>query len=133
MDATLRRVVRERARDHCEYCRVRQEDDSLFTFHIEHIVPKQHGGLDTESNLSLACYHCNRHKGPNLAALDPDTNEMTRLFDPRRDVWEDHFRAVGAVITGRTPVGRATARLLKMNATIRLDVRTELLGLGSWP
>jgi hypothetical protein len=133
MDAALRRLVRERATDRCEYCRVRQEDDALFSFHIEHIIARQHGGLDDEANLALACYHCNRHKGPNLAALDPETNQMTRLFDPRRDIWDEHFRIVGAVITGRTPVGRATGRLLKMNANIRLDLRTELLGIGRWP
>jgi hypothetical protein len=58
---------------------------------------------------------------------------MTRLFDPRRDNWEEHFRAVGAVIAGLTPVGRATVRLLKMNAAIRLDLRTELLPTARWP
>jgi hypothetical protein len=58
---------------------------------------------------------------------------MTRLFDPRGDIWDEHFRAVGAVIAGRTPKGRATARLLKMNAAIRLDLRTELLGIARWP
>jgi hypothetical protein len=133
MDAALHRPVRESARDLCEDCRLRQGDDSLFTFHPEHIVARQHGGPDDESKLALACHHCNRRKGPNLAALDPNTNQMTRLFHPRRDDGEEHFRNVGAVITGRTPVGSAAARLLKMNASSRLDVRTELLGTGRWP
>lgn len=133
MDAATRRAVRERAGNLCEYCRVRQEDDPLFTFHVEHIVPRQHDGSDVTMNLALACYHCNRHKGPNLTALDPETSQTTRLFDPRRQIWEQHFRAVGAVIAGRTPVGRATVRLLKMNAAIRLDLRTELLARTRWP
>lgn len=69
-------------------CRVPQEDDAFFSFHVEHILPRQHGGLDEFGNLALACYHCNRHKGPNLAALDPETGRMPRLFNPRSDVWE---------------------------------------------
>jgi hypothetical protein len=133
MDAALRRQVRECAGHRCEYCRGRQEDDPLFSFHVEHVLRRQHGGLDAAAKLALACYHCNRHKGPNLAALDPETNQLTQLFDPRQDDWDEHFRAVGAVIAGRTPIGRATARLLKMNAAIRLDLRTELAGVRRWP
>lgn len=133
MEPALRRLVCKRARDRCEYCRLKQSDDPLFTFHTEHIIARQHGGGDEESNLALACYHCNRHKGPNLAALDPETNQMTGLFHPRQENWDDHFRVVGAVITGRTPMGRATVRLLKMNANIRLDLRTELVAIGRWP
>lgn len=133
MDAALRRLVRERARERCEYCRLTQADDAVFAFQIEHILARQHGGGDDESNLALACFHCNRHKGPNLAALDPDTNQMTRLFHPRQDSWDEHFRTVGAVITGRTAIGRATVRLLKMNASLRLDLRTELVVIGRWP
>lgn len=133
MDAATRREVRERAGNRCEYCRVRQEDDPLFTFHVEHILPRQHDGPNVATNLALACYHCNRHKGPNLAALDAETNQLTRLFDPRRDTWDEHFRAVGAVIAGRTPIGRVTVRLFKMNTAIRLDLRTELLAHARWP
>lgn len=40
-------------------------------FHVDHIIPRQHGGLTQLDNLALACLHCNRHKGPNLAGLDP--------------------------------------------------------------
>ena len=74
MDAALRRQVRQRAHDRCEYCLTRQEDDPLFPFHIEHIRPRQHEGSDDLQNLALACYHCNRHKGPNLTAIDADNH-----------------------------------------------------------
>lgn len=73
MDAATRRLVRQRANNRCEYCGLRQEDAPVATFHMEHIIPKQHGGSDDPGNLALACYHCNLHKGPNLASLDPDT------------------------------------------------------------
>jgi hypothetical protein len=133
MDAARRRRIRQRAGNCCEYCRVRQEDDAFFSFHTEHILPRQHGGTDDLANLALACYHCNRHKGPNLAALDPQTGQMTRLFNPRSDSWQEHFQVVGAVIAGRTPVGRATSSLFKMNAASRLDLRTELVARSRWP
>ena len=29
-----------------------------------------------EDNLALACAHCNRHKGPNLAGFDPETGML---------------------------------------------------------
>src|SRR5258708_7119025 len=72
-------------------------------------------------------------KGPNLAATDPESGRVTRLFDPRRDDWATVFHVFGAVIAGRTPTGRATVRLLKMNAPNRLDLRTELIARSRWP
>lgn len=112
---------------------MRQEDDGFFTYHVEHVVPRQHGGSDASSNLALACYHCNRHKGPNLAALDPESGKLARLFDPRRDSWPIHFEVDGAAVLGRTAIGRATARLLKMNVIARLELRMALARTGSWP
>jgi 5-methylcytosine-specific restriction endonuclease McrA len=64
MSAALRQLVRDRAGHRCEYRHVRQADDPFFTFHVEHIVPRQHGGATVESNLALACHHCSLHKGP---------------------------------------------------------------------
>jgi hypothetical protein len=87
MDASLRRVVRQRAENRCEYCRIHQADDPFYSFHIEHIQPRQHGGSDHQDNLALACYHCNRHKGPNLTGIDPEFGQIVRLFDPRRNLW----------------------------------------------
>jgi hypothetical protein len=51
-------------------------------FHVDHVVARQHGGRTDLSNLALACMHCNRHKGPNIAGSDPRTGEIVRLFDP---------------------------------------------------
>jgi len=62
MDAQLRQSVRVRAAYQCEYCRFPQELSEL-RFHIEHIIPRQHGGGDDADNLALACPNCNLRKG----------------------------------------------------------------------
>lgn len=50
MDAATRRLVRERAQDQCEYCRLSQEVQPYVIFHVEHIVPRKHGGSDDPMN-----------------------------------------------------------------------------------
>ena len=130
MDAVLRERIRQRAGDRCEYCRLRQEHSPYHSFHVEHVVARQHRGTDDLENLAWACHQCNLHKGTNLASVDPDTNEVTRLFHPRRDRWEEHFASEGARIVGRTAIGRTTAWLLQMNAEERIELRAVLLKLG---
>jgi hypothetical protein len=103
MDAATGEVVRERAGTLCEYCHLPQGFSGL-RFHIEHIVPRQHGGTDDTSNLALACPECNFRKGTNLTGIDPDTRQVTPLFHPRRDRWNDHFALVDGSI-GRTNLG----------------------------
>lgn len=98
----------------------------LVMFHIEHVVPRQHGGGDEIENLALACYHCNLHKGPNLTGIDPDVGTIAPLFNPRKDVWSEHFALRGVVIVGLTATGRATQRVLNMNGRTRIELRTEL-------
>jgi hypothetical protein len=122
MDARLGRLVRQRADDVCEYCGLRQEQDPL-PFHVEHILPRQHGGADTPDNLALAWHHCNLHKGPNLAGLDPETGQLTRLFDPRADRWEEHFARFGNEIVSSTAIGWTTVEVLRMNEDGRAELR----------
>jgi hypothetical protein len=124
IDAGTRRLVWNRAGGCCEYCRLQQYEEPVFSLHIEHLIPRQHLGSDHESNLALACHYCNNHKGPNLAAIDPQSGQMVELFQPRKHNWHDHFRFAGAVITGASPVGRATVQLLRMNDQNRVDLRS---------
>jgi hypothetical protein len=95
-------------------------------FHIEHIVPRQHGGSDDPSNLALACFHCNQHKGPNLTGIDPNTDQITPLFHPRAQHWHEHSALEGTEIRGLTPTGRTTVRVLAMNSDIQLEFRAQL-------
>jgi hypothetical protein len=129
MDAKLRQFARIRAGQLCEYCRVPQEFSEL-RFHIEHIVPRQHGGDDSADNLALACPYCNLRKGPNLTAIDPKTGMIEKLFNPRIDFWFDHFAYEGAYITGLTPTGRATVSLLEMNDPERQRIREIVAQIG---
>ena len=130
MDAALRTLVRNRAGNRCEYCGLHQDDEPLHRFHIEHIIPRQHGGSDEPENLALACYHCNVHKGTNQSAIDPKTGEVVRLFNPRQDRREVHFTWLGITAVGLTPTSRATVRLFKMNSLDRLELRAELRQRG---
>jgi hypothetical protein len=125
MDAETRSYVRDRAGNRCEYCHIHQQH-YIITFHVEHIVAQQHHGDNDESNLALACHFCNRHKGPNLAGMDPKTGELTRLFNPRTDTWNHHFYIHAGRIIGLTPVGRTTVYALNMNRPDRIRIRVEL-------
>lgn len=130
MDSTLRSLVRHRAADICEYCRLPQQASQFVRFHIEHIIARQHGGKSEADNLALACHSCNFHKGPNIAGIDPESGALTPLFHPRRQRWNDHFVWQGTRIEGRTAIGRATATLLAMNNWQRLEMRENLLADG---
>lgn len=132
MTDDLRRRVRRRARNGCEYCRLPQA--VIRPRHqVEHVVAIQHGGGDDAANLALACMHCNLHKGPNIAGRDPFTGELTRLFHPRRDRWNDHFAWRGAMLDGLTPVGRTTIRVLAINDPPVVAIREALIGEGRLP
>ncbi len=126
ISAAARRQIRARAGNQCEYCRLYQEDEPWVQFQIEHVIPRQHGGNDDASNLALACLNCNVHKGPNLVGIDPETERIERLFDPRNNSWEEHFEVVAPHIMGTSPCGRATVRVLKMNSENRIRLRLRL-------
>jgi hypothetical protein len=102
----------------------------FITFHVEHIEAQQHIDDDSLDNLALACPDCNRHKGPNLTTLDPDTRALVKLFHPRLDRWDDHFEFQGPIIAGRTTTGIATARLLQFNSEERVEMRRQLIAAG---
>jgi len=107
----LARAVRERAGDSCEYCRIPQFALPL-PFQIDHIIAEQHGGETFLSNLALACPHCNRYKGPNIAGVDPESGQLVRLFHPRTDLWTEHLEFEVERILGKTPIGRAAVQVM---------------------
>jgi hypothetical protein len=123
-------AVSLRAGHRCEYCRA-PEAVFNFEFEVEHIIPTSLGGTHSEENLALACRACNRSKSDRIKATDSETGQDARLFHPRQDHWEQHFKieANTAMIVGITPVGRATVEQLKMNSDLQLAARRIWLQL----
>jgi hypothetical protein len=132
MDRELEKLVWERAAGRCEYRQVHQGDLDL-PFEVDHVIAEHHLGRTEARNLCLACFACNRHKGPNVAGVDPKTRKIVPLFNPRRQKWSRHFRRAGPVLVGRTPKGRATVIALKINLDYRIDLRQGLIDEGKFP
>ncbi|MBI1918920.1 MAG: HNH endonuclease [Planctomycetes bacterium] len=132
MDEATKEAVEQRAAGLCEYCHL-PEAHVAIPFHVEHIIAKQHRGKDSAGNLAWACLRCNLQKGPNLVGIDPKTKKITRLFNPRRHVWARHFRLEGAILIGKTAVGRTTVEVLDMNDLLRVRLRQELIQQGLFP
>jgi hypothetical protein len=129
--AKLRRSVIERAHGVCEYCRIR-EVDTYLGCQIDHIVGEKHGGGTVASNLAYACTFRNRFKGSDIGSTD-ETGLFVRFFNPRTDVWSDHFEIRGDVIEPKTNIGSVTARLLGFNSTERRIERQALILIGRYP
>lgn len=130
VNQSQRLLIRRRANDICEYCRLPQAASPIVRFHVEHIIALQHGGSSENDNLALACSNCNFHKGPNIAGIDPHSGQLVPLFHPRQHHWLDHFTWDGVVIVGLTPIGRATVELLEMNSWERVEIREHLQSIG---
>jgi HNH endonuclease len=108
--------VHERAEYLCEYCHS-LELLSANRFTIDHIVPRSLGGSDDIDNLALACRRCNERRYNFVAGIDPETQEIVPIFNPRQQQWAEHFvwTLDGTVIQGSTPVGRATCIRFDLN------------------
>lgn len=122
---TLELEVRRRAAGRCEYCLI-PESASELPFHLDHIIAQKHGGQSEPENLAWACFSCNLRKGPNIAGLDPDTGELTPLFNPRADTWSEHFEWNGVWLRGKTAIGRSTVAVLDINHVDSVAVREAL-------
>ena len=130
--AELRRLVIERASGHCEYCLIHQ-DVSIYSHEVDHIIALKHAGQTRADNLALSCLSCNRYKGSDLATIGPINDETVPLFNPRRQVWDEHFLLNDARIEGITQIGQATSRLLKLNAPNRILERQVLINQRRYP
>lgn len=132
MEESLQAFVRQRARSHCEYCQMPSSLDPL-VFQVDHIIAQKHRGETDPANLALSCFRCNVHKGPNIAGLDPKSGELVRLFHPRNDRWEEHFRWEGPTLIGLTTIGRVTIDVLEINNPVRVQFREQLIIEGVFP
>ena len=132
VSADLRQLVTTRADQLCEYSLI-HADDVFVGCQVDHIISEKHGGLTTPENLALACAFCNRAKGSDVGSVLGSAGEFVRLFNPRTDQWNEHFRLVGIRIEWRTSIGEATARVLKLNELERIEEREALKNKGRFP
>jgi hypothetical protein len=121
-----------RAGNRCEYCRLAQLGQEA-AFHIDHVVPRAAGGPTVADNLALACVSCSLRKWAKQTAPDPESREEVPLFNPRAQVWAEHFRWAGERVVPLTPTGRATVAALALNRPLILAIRQEESARGRHP
>ena len=116
VSVAARQFVRDRAGGLCEYCHA-DERWQFVRFTIDHVVPQSAGGTDDLENLALACRNCNERRGNRCEAPDSLTMETVAVFNPRTELWSDHFAWMSdrVRIAGLTSIGRGTIALLDMN------------------
>lgn len=112
----IREQVWAEAGHRCEYCRTSSRLIGMPLI-IDHVIPKSLGGSDERENLAASCYRCNEFKGVKTDDIDPETNQLMPLFNPRLQMWGEHFAWAnnGSHIIGLTPTGRATVVALRLN------------------
>jgi 5-methylcytosine-specific restriction endonuclease McrA len=134
LSESLKARIREQANNQCGYCRSLQQY-VLGILEIEHIIPKAAGGSDDEDNLWLACRLCNGYKGTKSQGTDPVTQQTVRLYNPRQQIWSEHFSWIhnGTHVAGLTPTGRATVVALKLNNPYAVVVRKAWVTAGWHP
>jgi HNH endonuclease len=132
--ASLKHLVIERAKSYCEYCCIpSQYSPGYFT--VDHIKPSQTGGKTTLDNLALSCHGCNSIKHTKVRAIDPKTGKEVTLFNPRQQVWSEHFTWSEDFlqVIGITGCGRATVIALTLNRMGLVNLRELLVKAGLHP
>ena len=127
----IQRAILELSKDYCEYCVIPSNFSTDF-FHYEHIVPVVLNGKTELENLARSCGICNNKKRDKIEHIDPLTQEIVRLYHPRKDIWTVHFQWSDddLNIVGLTNIGRATIDLLKLNRINAFNLR-KLLKMAS--
>lgn len=130
----LREIVAAQAKPRCGYY-LTPEFITGAPLEVDHVIPEANGGPTVEDNLWLACTLCNQHKADREKARDPESGDEVTIFDPRHQVWREHFTwsEDGALITGLTAVGRATVRALARNRRSLVQARGLWVSAGWHP
>ena len=75
-----RHNVFERDKNTCQYCGHKFDRSEL---NIDHIVPRQRGGLTTWTNVVCSCVECNRRKG----SKTPEEAGLRLVRRPKKPRW----------------------------------------------
>jgi len=75
-----------------------------------------------------------RHRAKSYG-IDPESGNLTVLFDPRNHHWNEHFRwdKEGAILIGLSDIGRATIDTLRMNRPLSIAVRRIWIAVHRHP
>ena len=131
ISAALRREIFEEGRYRCGYC---HSEEILMGVSLvpDHIIPLAENGSNARENLWPACRQCNELKNNRTHAEDPQTGELTSLFNPRTQPWFEHFtwNSDFTHIEALTSIGRATVAALRLNRSllVRARQRWKLMG-----
>lgn len=130
----LRRLIRADAGYYCGYCQC-AEHLLAMPLEVEHIIPESSGGETVRHNLWLACHRCNQFKSVRYQFLDQATDVIVPLFNPRTQLWSEHFRwhPSGTKISGLTACGRATVNALQLNNDYAVETRRYWVIAGWHP
>ena len=134
MHDSIKEFVAQRAQWCCEYCHTRS-DHSSDPFAIEHIISRVLGGTDALDNLAFSCFGCNNFKFTATEAIDPNSELLVSLFNPRMHHWEEHFcwSENAAQVQGLTPIGGATVQRIRLNRPGLTNLRLALSAVGKHP
>ncbi len=126
--------IRTAFQNRCAYC-LSSQRYVYGPFEIEHIIPLFLGGSNNEDNLCLACRLCNSYKGVQTTGVDPVSKQTISLFNPRAQVWQDHFcwSKEGTSVPGKTAIGRATVEAIQLNNELAVQVRRSWVAVGWHP
>lgn len=130
----IRRETELHFNERCAYCLSPQALMNV-AFEVDHILPEKEGGLTVSDNLALSCPLCNGFKSARSHGNDPESGRVIRLFHPRKQNWQRHFRWAddGQTIQGITRSDRATVVALQLNNLNLVRLRTIWLAIGSSP
>jgi 5-methylcytosine-specific restriction endonuclease McrA len=134
LSSALEQQIVADAGHRCGYCLLDERLTGI-PLSIEHIIPESRGGTTTRENLWRSCRPCNEFKRTQTEALDPETNEIVPLFNPRAQPWENHFvwSNEGIHIIGITAIGRATIGALQLNRLLLVRARSRWVAVGWHP
>lgn len=121
---SLRQKIAIRANYCCEYCKI-SENDTFYGFQIDHIISMKHGGQSNYENFAYACFLCNSNKGSDIGTILLPNKKYVPLFNPRIDIWEEHFYLEIGFFYAQTDIGEGTIKILKLNDIDRIIERQE--------
>lgn len=130
----LKQLTYERALGLCEYCKSPANISSQ-PFVIEHVIPKSKGGQSTQENTALSCQGCNNYKYNKTDGIDILTGKTANIFNPRKQIWSDHFAWSddGIEIIALSSTGRVTLDVLRLNRQELQNLRSLLAEAGKHP